>query len=139
MALPNLGIGGVEDQINNAVTSTNGTAAMASGIRDALMAWLSGNIFPIIMSALIFITVVFVFYGSFQYFTAYGNDAKAENAKKTITFAIVGFLIAVLAFSISTYVQRIIIDKNYETRNNSAAPVEQNIDDSTNNSNPFDI
>lgn len=112
---------------------------MASGIRDALMAWLSGNIFPIIMSALIFITVVFVFYGSFQYFTAYGNDAKAENAKKTITFAIVGFLIAVLAFSISTYVQRIIIDKNYETRNNSAAPVEQNIDDSTNNSNPFDI
>jgi len=139
LALPNLGIGGVEDQINNAVTSTNGTAAMASGIRDALMAWLSGNIFPIIMSALIFITVVFVFYGSFQYFTAYGNDAKAENAKKTITFAIVGFLIAVLAFSISTYVQRIIIDKNYETRNNSAAPVEQNIDDSTNNSNPFDI
>ena len=43
------------------------------------------------------IAVVMVLYSAFLYVTAYGDDAKAETAKKTIFWAVIGLF--VLAFS----------------------------------------
>lgn len=43
------------------------------------------------------IAVVMILYSAFLYVTAYGDDAKAETAKKTIFWAIIG--LAVMAFS----------------------------------------
>ena len=37
---------------------------------------------------------VYMLYGAFQYATAYGDDAKIVLAKKTITYAIIGVIIA---------------------------------------------
>jgi phosphotransferase system glucose/maltose/N-acetylglucosamine-specific IIC component len=110
---------------------------MAHSLYEAISNWFSESIFPIIMTILVFVTVVFVFYGSFQYFTAYGNEAKAESAKKTITFAIIGFIIALLAFSAATFVQRIIIKKEYEEQNQGQAVEQQTAEDSLDDSNPW--
>jgi cobalamin synthase len=44
--------------------------------------------------------VLFMIIGGIQILTAYGNDEKIGKAKKTITFAIVGLLVAILSYAI---------------------------------------
>ncbi len=43
------------------------------------------------------IAIIFLIWAGFQYFTAYGNEEKANKAKITITWAIVGLIIIILA------------------------------------------
>ena len=43
------------------------------------------------------IAVIMIIWGAFQYFTAYGNEEKANKAKTTITWAIVGLVVMILA------------------------------------------
>lgn len=137
MAQPSLEIDQLSENVNAAVIGSADPADMADSLYKAISGWFSESIFPIIMTILVFVTVVFVFYGSFQYFTAYGNEAKAESAKKTITFAIIGFIIALLAFSAATFVQRIIIKKEYEEQNQGQAVEQQTAEDSLDDSNPW--
>ena len=44
--------------------------------------------------------VLFIIIGGIQILTAYGNDEKIGKAKKTITYAIIGLLIAILSYAI---------------------------------------
>lgn len=116
-----LGLDTLSEGLNNAVTSnqTGDSEKIGGALYSVVVGWLTGSVFPVMMTILIFVTILFTFYGSFLYFTAYGDENKAQQAKKTITFAMVGFVIAIVAFSISTYVQRILISKNYEDKNQS--------------------
>ncbi|MDD5693666.1 MAG: pilin [Patescibacteria group bacterium] len=43
------------------------------------------------------IAVLFIVWGGVQYITASGNKDKAELAKKTITYAVIGIIVVVLA------------------------------------------
>jgi amino acid transporter len=43
------------------------------------------------------IAVLFIIYAGFQYVTAAGNKEQAEAAKKTLTYAVIGIIIIVLA------------------------------------------
>jgi len=144
MALFGLDLGGLEETLNKAVINSGSTrssspsetaSTIGTSLYGGLSSWFQKSVFPLVMTILVFVTILFVFYGSYQYFTAYGNEAKAESAKKTITFAIVGFIIAILAFSISTYTQRIIIKKEYE--NGVAVPVEETITADTSAAQPW--
>lgn len=47
---------------------------------------------------------VYILYGAFLYMTAFGDDAKATQAKKVITQALVGLIIAALAYGIISIV-----------------------------------
>lgn len=58
----------------------------------------------IILPAAAFIVGAFFFYGVAKYFTAYGDEAKAESAKKTITWAVIGALVVLLSFAIIKWV-----------------------------------
>lgn len=71
--------------------------------------WIGATILPLLTGVAILATLLFTFYGAFLYFTAYGDENRATQAKKSITFAIIGFVITLLAFSISGYVQNIIL------------------------------
>jgi len=71
-----------------------------------IASYLSARIFPLLIAAAITCTIIFVFYGAFQYFTAYGDENKATNAKKTLTYAFVGLLISFLAMGIAGMVQQ---------------------------------
>lgn len=53
------------------------------------------------------LAVLFIIIGGIQILTAYGNDEKIGQAKKTITFAIVGLLIAILSYAIVTIISSI--------------------------------
>jgi len=61
------------------------------------------------MGAAVFTTILFVFYGAFLYFTAYGDENRATQAKKTLSYAFVGLLIVLLAFTIASFVQRLLL------------------------------
>lgn len=43
------------------------------------------------------IAVIYIILGGINYLTAYGNEEKASAAKKTITWAIIGLLVIILA------------------------------------------
>ena len=54
---------------------------------------------------------LFIIIGGIQILTAYGNEEKIGNAKKTITYAIVGLLIAILSYAIVSIISGIKIGK----------------------------
>jgi amino acid transporter len=55
------------------------------------------------------IAVLFIIYGGIQYITASGDENTMKSAKKTITTAIIGLIVAGLAFAIVTLVTSDII------------------------------
>jgi hypothetical protein len=102
------GIQNFADKLQAAV-ATSTSDNLPGAIYGALTTWLTTNIWPFIVEVSIVATLLFTFYGAFLYFTAYGDENKATQAKKSITYAIVGFIIALLAWTISNYVQNTIL------------------------------
>ena len=46
------------------------------------------------------LAVIALIIGGYQYITAYGDEEKYKNAQKTITFAIIGLVLAITAFGL---------------------------------------
>ena len=63
-----------------------------------------GNAITIALSVAGAITAIYIIIGAIQYFTAYGDEQKATAAKNTITYAIIGAILIVVARLIVTYV-----------------------------------
>lgn len=68
----------------------------------------SGSIFTTIINVLLFIigaiSVVMLIWGGIRYTTSAGNSASVTAAKNTIMYAIIGLVIAFLAFAIVNWV-----------------------------------
>lgn len=54
------------------------------------------------------IAVLVILYAAFQYMTAGGNEDKVSDATKTLTYAIIGIVVSLLAFSIPPIVKSLI-------------------------------
>ena len=54
------------------------------------------------------VAVLFFMIGAFQYIAARGNEEEAEKAKKSMTSALVGVVLIIMAFSIVTIVNTLI-------------------------------
>jgi len=52
------------------------------------------------LGAVIVASIFMILWGAFQYTTSGGDEKKTESAKKTITYAIIGLVIAMLAIAI---------------------------------------
>lgn len=50
------------------------------------------------------LAVIFIIVGGFQYITSSGDAAKATKAKNTILYAVIGLVIALLAYAIVNFV-----------------------------------
>lgn len=124
--MASLGIGDLENQLNRAVQGTNPNpncpSDLPSQIRCALQGWISDHLIPVLLTVLVFVTLLFTFYGAFLYFTAYGDETRATQAKKTITYAIVGLIISLTAFGIVYFVQNILISKEAAQNPNITVP-----------------
>ena len=55
------------------------------------------NVGGILLVAAGTVAAIFIVLGAFQYLTAYGSEEKAENGKKTLTWAIIGLVFVILA------------------------------------------
>jgi hypothetical protein len=67
-----------------------------------------GSIFTTIVNVLLFligaISVIMLIYGGIRYTTSGGNSASVTAAKNTIMYAIIGLIIAFLAFAVVNWV-----------------------------------
>jgi uncharacterized membrane protein len=96
------------DNLNQSLlnSTTAGGLNTPAEVYKAFATYINDRVFSFLIGAAITVTVVFVLYGSFQYFTAYGDENKATSAKKTITYAFLGLFISFLAMGIASYVQK---------------------------------
>ena len=68
-----------------------------------------GAFLPIILSIAGFLTVILIIVSGIQFVTSSGNPESAAAARGRLTFAIIGFVIIVLAFAITQIVARIFL------------------------------
>ncbi len=69
------------------------------------------RIIEILLAVAGLVAVVFLIIGGFRYITAGGNEETAEAAKKTITNAIIGVVIVILAFVIVRVIANALINQ----------------------------
>ena len=62
------------------------------------------NILSVVYLWIGIIAVVFIVIGGIKYMTSAGDSAKLEGAKKTITFSVVGLVVVLAAFAITSFV-----------------------------------
>ena len=55
------------------------------------------------------IAILFIIYGGVLYLTSAGDDSRVENGKKTITYALMGLVIAGLAYAIVNVIISVIL------------------------------
>jgi hypothetical protein len=68
------------------------------------------QIFAIALDIVGMLAVIIILYGAFLYVTAYGDDSKAETAKKTIFWAIIGVVFLALANTLVYIIKKQIIN-----------------------------
>jgi len=64
----------------------------------------AGNIITIALSLLGVIFLVLLIYGGYFWMTARGNEQQVEKAKNTITTALIGLVIVLLAYAASIFI-----------------------------------
>ena len=62
------------------------------------------NVIRIILGFLGFITIIIILYGGFVWMTSFGEEDKIDNAKKLISAGVIGLVIVLAAYSVSSFV-----------------------------------
>jgi len=90
-----------QSSIENGINSAKG-----DGVPDQLFG--EGSIFTTIVNVMLFIIgaicVIMLIWGGIRYTTSAGNSASVTAAKNTIMYAIIGLVIAFLAFAVVNWV-----------------------------------
>jgi amino acid transporter len=76
----------------------------ATGLSNQDVRFTVGRIINVALSLLGTITVVIILYAGFEWMTAGGSEDKVEQAKKRITYAVIGLAIIMSAYAISSFV-----------------------------------
>lgn len=63
-----------------------------------------GNIIKVVVGMLGLVCVVIIIMGGIQYMTSAGDAGKVKKAKDTILYGVIGLIICVLAFAITTFI-----------------------------------
>lgn len=113
----------LSNQLNSA--AQNSGAALPAEIKGALSSFISHYMFRLLWIGLIFVVFTFVFYGAFLYFTAYGDENRALQAKKTITYAFIGLVIGAVAMGAATYINNILVSNQTQQQQQLQAPTTQ--------------
>jgi hypothetical protein len=91
---------------NNLSLESGAACSQATGTKDNLFG--QGGIFQTIANTLIFlvgaVAVLFLIVGGLRYAVSNGEPGNVEKAKNTITFAIVGIVVAILSFAAIQFV-----------------------------------
>jgi TRAP-type C4-dicarboxylate transport system permease small subunit len=83
---------------------SNGTGCEVTvdSLRDVTV--LIGNVIEILLSVAVFVAIGFIIYGGFRYITSSGDASGIKGAKDTIVNAIIGLIIAMVAFGVVRYI-----------------------------------
>ncbi len=80
------------------------TVGGGTGLGDGDPRIIAANIIKIALGFLGILSVCLILFGGFKWMTAAGNDDRVSEAKKLLLAAIVGLIIIVSAFALSTFV-----------------------------------
>lgn len=78
-----------------ALTMPNKPAGVPDDIEKVLTNVISG-----VIGFIVIVAVLFLVWGGIQYLTSAGDETQVENAKKTISYAIIGLFVAAIAFAV---------------------------------------
>jgi hypothetical protein len=94
--------------ITNSTTPLQDGANCAQGNGQQTSLFGTGGVFQIVTNTLLFligaISVIMLIYGGIRYTISGGDSAAVTAAKNTILYAIVGIIVAILAFAIVNFV-----------------------------------
>ena len=107
-------------------------AAGCNGSKDALPGIII-NILNGIIAVSGLIAVIFVVIGGINYMTSAGDSNKLEKAKKTILYACIGMIVAVLSFAIVNFTITNIIGGQSSSQESSEEEDDDNEDSNTQN------
>ena len=93
-----------QDDVPNEVKKANG----CDGGADSNLSNVIVNIINGIIGVLGIVAAIFILVGGINYMTSAGDVSNIEKAKKTILYAVIGLIIAVLTFAIVNFVIGII-------------------------------
>jgi hypothetical protein len=62
------------------------------------------NSITLLITSIVILSLFFVIFGGFKWMTSQGDKAKLDAARKTITYAIVGLVLAILSFMIVSFI-----------------------------------
>lgn len=86
-------------------TITDAEQRAAAGCTESRTAGgVAGNVINTVLGVLAVVAVIAIILGALQYMTSQGDPQKVKTAKNTITYAVMGLVIAILAFAIVNFV-----------------------------------
>lgn len=86
-------------------TGCVGDGADATGINDDRdLTAIVSNIINVILYVIGILAVAFIIYGGVKYAMSAGDSAKVKSAKDTIMYAVIGLIVAILAYAIVNFV-----------------------------------
>lgn len=97
-------LAGPADLLTEGLTATNSSASGGPGYSDIGIPVLIGRFVQIILSLTGIIFLIIIIYAGIMYMTASGDPGKVDKAKKMITQSIIGLILIVGAYSISTFI-----------------------------------
>lgn len=72
---------------------------------------LFGMLISILISILGVVLLFFIITAGFYWFTAGGNEAQVEKAKELLKNSVIGMVLILTAYSLSTFIQQALIDR----------------------------
>lgn len=99
--------------ITLAVSNGWGTINKPTGVPNTDLGGIVINITNWVLGFVSILAVLFLIWGGLQYLTASGNEEKIENAKNTITYAILGLVIAGIAYAAVVVVVNVFISGTF--------------------------
>ena len=102
LSSPALAEGSFKDSFNKSLDAAAGAAGINKSTTDPIK--IAANVIKIALSMLGVIFLVLMIYGGFIWMTARGNEQDVEKSKDIIKNAIIGLVIVVGAYAISSFV-----------------------------------
>jgi len=104
LAAPLMAGAAVSNSLNGALTDVN-TIGNSAGVNSSqTLPMIVGSVISVLLGVLGIVFVVLVVYAGFLYLTSNGEEKNVGKAKKLLTQAIIGLIIIVSAYAISSYV-----------------------------------
>ena len=113
LALENERKGVLNDWFTNSTTGVRSYFGLGAGpAGQTTVGDLVTNVLQILLLVAGSVAVVFLVLGGFRYITSRGNEEATESAKKTMTAAIVGLVVIIMAFAAVYIVSQLLITGN---------------------------
>lgn len=66
-------------------------------------------VFNVLFSAIAMVTIIFIIIGGYRYMTARGNEEQATAGRKTVVYALAGFIVVVLSVTLVNIIVNLIL------------------------------